>query len=267
MHPLIRYIRKEALPTAFCPGCGNGIIMKAMFEAFDMKGIDRLDNVVFVSGIGCAAWIPSPHIDADSIHTLHGRAIPVATGVKLSNPQLEVIVISGDGDLIGIGGNHLIHAARRNMDLLVIMVNNMIYGMTGGQVSPTTPLDAKTTTTPYGNIEVPFDTCLLVDKLGANYVARWTVGHYLKLRDSIIRALDKRGFRFIEVISQCTARVCSRLGISAAEYIRMLMRKSVSIKRVKDPYNEIVKGNIVVGIYADRDNPSYIERMRKVVSC
>ncbi|MEM2538298.1 MAG: thiamine pyrophosphate-dependent enzyme, partial [Candidatus Methanomethylicia archaeon] len=156
-HYAIRYIREEVLPSPFCPGCGNGMIINALFKAISELGYEDLKNFVFCSGIGCAAWIPSPHFKADSIHTLHGRAIPVATGIKIMRPELNVFVISGDGDLAGIGLNHLIHAARRDIGIKVIMVNNMIYGMTGGQVSPTTPKGIKTTTTPFGNPEKPLD--------------------------------------------------------------------------------------------------------------
>lgn len=264
-HPYLKYMRKELLPTIFCPGCGIGIVMKTLFQAFDELNIDKLDHFIFVSGIGCSAWIPSPYILADSIHTIHGRAIPVATGIKLFRPELNVIVIGGDGDIASIGGNHLLHAARRNMDLFTLMVNNQVYGMTGGQLAPTTPYGMKTTTTPYGNPESPLDTCEVVAAAGANYVARWTVGHYIQLKNSIKKALFKKGFRFVEAVSQCTSRVSYREGLSAADHIKLYMKNSISIKKaVKLSYEEKIK-KIIVGEYADRELPSYLEKLRLVM--
>ncbi len=264
-HPYLRYLRPENVPTVFCPGCGIGIVMKALFQAFDELGYETLERFVFVSGIGCSAWIPSPHILADSVHTLHGRAIPVATGIKLVKPNLNVLVIGGDGDIAGIGGNHLLHAARRNMDLMVIMINNQVYGMTGGQLAPTTPYGMKTTTTPYGNPEEPMDTCDIVASAGANYVARWTVGHYLQLKEAFKKALEKQGFRFVEAVSQCPSRVSSRIGLSPADHIKYYLKNSVDIKKADKLTLEERMVRIIVGEYADRDKPGYIERMRMVV--
>ncbi len=264
-HPLINYLREELLPTIFCPGCGIGIVMKALFQAFKELNIDTLDNFVFVSGIGCSAWMPSPYIKADSIHTIHGRAIPVAIGVKLVRPNLNVIVVGGDGDIAGIGGNHLLHAARRNMDLLTIMINNQVYGMTGGQVAPTTPFGIKTPTTPYGNIDYPLDTCSVVAAAGANYVARWTVSHFMQLKNTFKKALRKRGFRYIEVISQCTSRMTNRMNISPGEYMKQILKKSINIKKLAlETYDEYLN-NIIVGEYTDRDRESYLELISKVV--
>ena len=264
-HPYIKYMRRELLPSIFCPGCGIGIVMKALFQAFDELEIEKLSNYIFVSGIGCSAWIPSPYILADSVHTIHGRAIPVATGIKLFRPQLNVVVIGGDGDIASIGGNHLLHAARRNMDLMTIMVNNQVYGMTGGQLAPTTPYGMKTTTTPYGNPETPLDTCEVVAAAGANYVARWTVGHYIQLKNAFKKALNKEGFRFIEAVSQCTSRVSYREGMSAADHIKYYMKNSVNIKKAQSlSYEEKIK-KIIVGEYADREFPGYLARVKKVM--
>lgn len=188
--------------TAFCPGCGHGILMGSLVRALDELRLDRR-RLVLVSGIGCAAWIPSPNIDADTLHTIHGRAVAYATGVKLARPEFTVIVISGDGDLSSIGGNHLIHAARRNVDLTVICANNQIYGMTGGQMASTTPHGANTATTPGGNPERPFDLCSLVRAAGAGFAARWPVTRPRPLTDSIKRAIGHRGFAFIEALSPC----------------------------------------------------------------
>lgn len=195
-----KYIR--TIPNAFCTGCGNGMVLNALLRSIDVLSYP-IEDYVFVSGIGCAAWIPSPNIKADTVHTLHGRAIPVATGIKLGNPELKVIVVSGDGDLGSIGGNHLIHAARNNVGITVIMCNNQIYGMTGGQVSASTPHDLTTSTTPYGNTGYPFDYANLVKSAGATYVARWTTAHLQRLIYSIKKGIQKNGFSFIEVLTQC----------------------------------------------------------------
>ena len=191
----------------FCPGCGNEKVIDSILVSIE-ELYGSTENFVFVSGIGCAAWIPSPHIKADTIHTTHGRPITFATGVKLANPKLKVVIISGDGDLAGIGGNHLIHAARRNVEITVICVNNLVYGMTGGQLSPTTPQGAITSTTSDGNIEYPFDLARLVMNAGASYAARWTTLHKNQLLSSIEKALIKgqKGFAFVEIISPCTTQ-------------------------------------------------------------
>lgn len=199
---LAKYIRAKTFPTPFCPGCGHGILMHAILRAIDELNLD-IDRMVFVSGIGCAAWIPSPHFAADTLHTTHGRALAFATGIKIVNPGLKVVVISGDGDLASIGGNHLIHAARRDIAITTICANNSIYGMTGGQVGPTTPHLAKTVTTPGGNPEKPFDLCALVKGAGANYVARGTVYHIRDLIKYIKKALTHQGFSFLDVVSPC----------------------------------------------------------------
>jgi 2-oxoglutarate/2-oxoacid ferredoxin oxidoreductase subunit beta len=189
-------------PTAFCPGCGHGIFLNAFLRAAVAAELD-FERTVFVSGIGCGAWVPSPHFRADTLHVTHGRAIAYATGVKLARPDLEVIVISGDGDIANIGGNHLIHAARRDMPIKVFCLNNWLFGMTGGQVSATTPHDAHTITTPAGNPESGFNLVNLVRGAGARYVARWPVAHPVHLQRGIVRALRQTGFAFVEVMSTC----------------------------------------------------------------
>jgi len=266
-HPLHKFLRTELLPTAFCPGCGNGVVAGALLRAIEELGYSDLRKFVFVSGIGCAAWIPSPYFKADTVHTLHGRAIPVAEGIKLVRPDLEVIVIGGDGDIAGIGGNHLVHAARRNMDLLVIMVNNFIYAMTGGQLAPTTPLGFKTTTTPYGNPEPPLDACQLVASLGANYVARWTIMHFDQLKESIKKALKLgKGFRFIEVVSQCTSRVSARMGMRPSEFMKWLIKNSIPVNKASELSLEERWGKIIVGEYVYSERPGFIEVMKKTLS-
>ncbi len=195
-----RYTRE--LPTLFCPGCGNGIVLNSFIRALDELGIPQ-DRVLCVSGIGCSAWIPSPYFKGDALHTTHGRALAFATGAKVYRRDLITVVFTGDGDGAGIGGNHLIHAARRNIDITTILINNMSYGMTGGQLAPTTPHGGPTDTSPYGNPEYPFNLVDLVSAAGATYVARWTTYHAVELTRSIMEALEHRGFSFIEVLSQC----------------------------------------------------------------
>ncbi len=197
-----QYLRKGLKGTAFCPGCGHGILMGALLRAVDRIGIP-MDDLLFVSGIGCAAWIPSPNIGTDTLHTLHGRALAFATGAKLANPRLTTIIASGDGDLTSIGGNHLIHSARRNLDVTVICANNQIYGMTGGQTASTTPLGAKTATDPSGNAFRPFDICDLVLAAGARYAARFPVTRPHQLGDAIERAIRTPGFTFVDAVSPC----------------------------------------------------------------
>ena len=210
---MTKEIREKFLRVVpkFCPGCGNVIVFDSIISAIGNL-YDTMDDFVFLSGIGCAAWIPSPHFKADTIHTTHGRPITFATGVKLANPDLKVVVISGEGDLAGIGGNHLIHAARKNLEMTVICVNNLVYGMTGGQLSPTTPPGAITKTTLKGNIERPFDLARLVAYVGASYAARWTTAHKSQLQKSIEKALKKgqKGFAFVEVISPCPTQFTHR---------------------------------------------------------
>ena len=201
-HPMAKYLRPGAEATTACPGCGDGIIAHSVLRAIDRSGMD-MDNFVFVCGIGCAGWIPSPYFDADTLHTTHGRPIAFATGVKLAMPDREVMVISGDGDLFAIGGNHMLHAARRNVGINVICVNNFNYGMTGGQGGPTTPMGARTSTTPYGCFEAPLNIPWLVAALGAEFVARWTALHVRQLKDAMARMMEKKGFTLIEVLAPC----------------------------------------------------------------
>src|SRR4030065_370966 len=198
-HPFAKYLRAEMMPHIWCSGCGNGVVLNCFVHALDELQTD-LDKLVIVSGIGCIGRTAG-YTYADSFHTTHGRALAFATGVKLANPELEVVVISGDGDLFAIGGNHFIHAARRNMGIKVLCANNFNYGMTGGQQGPTTPLDSITTTSPYGNIEHPFNLVHLAAASGAVYVARWTTLHVRRLTPSIKKGVQKKGFCFIEAIS------------------------------------------------------------------
>jgi 2-oxoglutarate ferredoxin oxidoreductase subunit beta len=242
-----KYLRPEIKATPFCPGCGHGILMGLILRAIDALGLD-MDRLLFVSGIGCAAWIPSPHFKADTLHTLHGRAIAFATGAKLVNPDLTVFVISGDGDLSSIGGNHLIHAARRNVELKVICANNMIYGMTGGQVASTTPVGTLTSTTPKGNRERPFDLCRLVEAAGASYVARYAVTQPLLVIKSIKAAIKNPGFSFIEVLSHCPTQLGRRnLYDDPAEMMAYLMDHCVALEKAKHMSESELDELIVTG--------------------
>ncbi|MEM3565472.1 MAG: 2-oxoacid:ferredoxin oxidoreductase subunit beta [Candidatus Bathyarchaeia archaeon] len=257
-HPLSKYLRAAMMPHIWCSGCGNGIILNAFIQALDELQIN-LDKLVVVSGIGCIGRAAG-YTNVDSFHTTHGRPIAFATGVKLANPELEVVVISGDGDLFAIGGNHFIHAARRNIGIKVICANNFNYGMTGGQAGPTTPLDAFTTTTPYGNIEHPFNLVHLAAAAGATYVARWTTLHVRMLTMSIKKLLQRKGFSFIEVISPCPEiygrRNRMRTGLEMMEWFK----KTAVIANFSDPAKaEITSEKIVIGEFVDIQKPTYEE--------
>ena len=254
------------IPLPFCPGCGHVTVMSSFLNAVKELGYDSLSKFVFCSGIGCAAWIPSPHFIADTIHTTHGRSIPVATGVKLVRPDLNVVVFGGDGDLTGIGLSHLIHAARRNVDLTVIMVNNMIYGMTGGQVAPTTPLRAKTTTTPYGSYERPIDATRLVVVSGAAYAARWTTAHREQLKESMKKGLRMKGLAFIEAVSPCPTAFGRRVGLkTVVNILDWFKETSVPIEKAETMSEEDLEGKIVVGEFVSRELPTYTENVYTVI--
>jgi len=257
-----RYLRDIQMP--FCAGCGIFTITNTFLKAVHELGHENLTGFVFCSGIGCSAWIPSPHFIADSIHTLHGRSIPVATGIKLLRPDLSVVVFGGDGDIVGIGLSHFIHAARLNLDILVIMNNNMIYGMTGGQVAPTTPLEVKTSTTPYGSFEHTLDAAKLAVAAGACYVARWTTIHQNELKESMKKALTMPGFRFIEVLSQCPTAFGRRAGFKdAGEMLRWFKEKAVTFEEAKGVDDESLEGKIVVGEFVQKQRTTLGETLRK----
>ena len=263
-HPMAKYIRPSAKTTANCPGCGNGILAQSILRAIDELGL-TLDDFVFVSGIGCSAWIPSPSFNADVLHTTHGRPIAFATGIKAAMPDKHVMVISGDGDLTAIGGNHLIHAARRNIAMTVFCVNNGIYGMTGGQVAPTTPLGLTTVTTPFGNAENPFDICELVKGAGATFVARWTTYHPRQIVKTAKKAIQKKGFAFVEVVSQCPVEFGRKTGMgNSVQMLEYYRQNSVSIARAKGLSVEELKGKIVVGGFVDVEKPELIETMAAI---
>lgn len=266
-HPLKKYFRGEIGYTT-CSGCGNGIISQSILRAIDELAID-FDGIAFVSGIGCSGWIPSPSFNTDVLHVTHGRSIAFATGLKLSIPQTKVIITVGDGDTASIGGNHLIHAARRNIDLTVICVNNRIFGMTGGQVAPSTPYNSKTTTTPYGSIERPFNISNLVIAAGATFVARWTTYQARPLKKSIKKAIMHKGFSFIEVLTQCPVQYGKVIGMRN-DAVNMLMyykENSVNITNSKKLTEEELKDKIIVGELAEKENvpelSDEIKRLRR----
>ncbi len=261
-----KYLRQDRLPHIWCSGCGIGPVAGCFLRAIDREEMDP-DKIAVVSGIGCTGRVAG-YVKLDSFHTTHGRAIPFATGLVLANPELNVVVFSGDGDLVAIGGNHLIHAARRNIDMTVICVNNFNYGMTGGQVGPTAPLEARTTTTPYGNFEFPFNLPYLVSASGASYVARWTVLHIRQLEKAIAEAMTKPGFSFIEVIAPCPV-VYGRMnkepkGLDSMYYYQA---KSV-IRNGADPKDADLElnGPILVGKFVDVQRPTLWDHLREVSS-
>ncbi|MBE0512207.1 2-oxoacid:ferredoxin oxidoreductase subunit beta [Candidatus Bathyarchaeota archaeon] len=265
LHPLENFLRKGVIPHIWCEGCGNGIILNCFVRALNELNAD-INKVVVVSGIGCIGRL-SGYTNTDSYHTTHGRPIAFATGVKLANPELKVVVISGDGDLFAIGGNHFIHAARRNIDIQVICANNFNYGMTGGQHGPTTPLEAWTTTTPYGNIEHSFNLVHLAAASGAVYVARWTSLHVRRLTESIKKALKKEGFSFIEVISPCPEIYGRRNKMPTGIDMMNWFKKASEIQNYSDPAKaEISPEKIVVGEFVDIEKPTYGHLVREMTS-
>lgn len=248
-----KYVRNH--PSPFCPGCGGGMVLNAMSRAVEKSGLDK-EDVAAVSGIGCAAWIPSPHWRVDTLHTTHGRAVAFASGIKIANRNLEVMVVSGDGDCAGIGGNHLLHGARNNIDLNVIMVNNGLYAMTGGQVAPTTEHGEETLTTPHGNPSSSFEVVEVVKAAGASHVARWTTYHMDELIDEVKKAIDTEGFSFIEVLAQCPTRKGKKEGMDGLD---MLESYENNTSKEKD------SDKIYVGTLADVERPELTEEIYRQI--
>jgi len=253
-----KYMRDLKYP--FCAGCGLFSINDAFLRAVHELGHKDLSKFCFTSGIGCSSWIPSPYYMADSIHTLHGRSIPPATSIKLIRPDLNVVVFGGDGDIVGIGLSHFIHAARRNTDILVIMGNNMVYGMTGGQVAPTTPFNTRTTTSPYGSFEHPIDAARLAVTAGAAYSVRWTTAHLTELKEAIKKALQMQGFRFIEVITHCPTAFGRRAGFKdIAEMLRSYKENAVTVEQAEKMSEEELERKIVIGEFVSRRRTTLVE--------
>lgn len=256
-HPLDAILRADRMPHIFCPGCSIGIAMRCYAQAVLESGIPLQQHVI-VSGIGCTGRVAG-YMDLDSYHTTHGRAIPFATGLKLANPNLMVTVFSGDGDLSAIGGNHLIHAARRNVDVKVICANNFNYGMTGGQCAPTTPLGAVATTSPYGNPEQPFNLPYLLAAAGAGYVSRWTSLHVRQLKQDILHCFARPGFTFVEVLSACPVGFGKSNNIPDGLEEMQLYRERCVIARGVPLENLSIdlreNRPIYIGNFVDRDLP------------
>ncbi len=261
IHHYLRHDKK--FPHVWCPGCGIGIFLGALIRAIDRIGYEK-DEVVLVSGIGCSGRLPV-YVDFNTLHTTHGRALTFATGIKLAKPSLKVIVIMGDGDAVAIGGNHFIHAARRNIDLTAIIINNSIYGMTGGQSSPTTPYGMRSTTTVYSNIEQSFRISELAVTAGAVFVGRGTVYH-AKLLDSLMeKAFLKRGFSVVEVISHCHTQYGrqNRLG-SAVEMMKWQRDNAIPVEKSLKMKPEELEGKILIGVLVDRELPIYQEEYERI---
>ena len=252
--------KNKRFPTIWCAGCGIGVVMGALIRAIDHLGLDN-DQVALVAGIGCTARMPV-YMDFNTLHTTHGRALAFATGLKIARPDMKVIAIMGDGDALAIGGNHFIHAARRNLEITALVVNNAIYGMTGGQYSPTTPLGGRATTAPYGNVEPPFPVCDLAIAAGASFVARSTVYHALELDKFLTEAIAKDGFSLVEAVSYChtTFGRLNKLG-TAADMLRSLKDNSIA-KSTLDrlpPEEQAANTKIVRGKFIDIERPQYTQ--------
>ena len=257
------YMREDRLPHIFCPGCGNGNIMNAFLQGMEKAEMD-FDNIAMVSGIGCSSRIPG-YMNCDSLHTTHGRALSFATGLKTANKDLDVVVFTGDGDCASIGGNHLIHAARRNINLTVICINNNIYGMTGGQISPTSPKGSFGTTAPYGNMDTPFNLAELVAAAGATYSARWTTIQIESLVTAIKDGLKNPGFSFIEVVTQCPTyygrknKLRTPTAMAVTLKMNTVFKSSADRMRKKD-----LEGKIVVGEFANSQREEFTQNIERI---
>jgi len=266
-----KYLRSAMFPTIFCTGCGIGNVLHYTIQAIDNVGLD-ITQTIFVSGIGCSSRLPG-YVKADGLHTTHGRALAFATGIHAANPNLHIIVFTGDGDCVGIGGNHFIHAIRRNIDVTVIAVNNFTYGMTGGQVAPTTPRHAYTTTTPYGNVEHPFDMSVLAKAAGAPYVARWSVTHPYQPIKSIEKGLKRKGFAFIEILSPCPTAYGRYNKLRDIEEMWKWYRENVILieeyNRIMEygteEEKEAVQEKITIGEFVDIEKPEFMDEWKLLV--
>jgi 2-oxoglutarate ferredoxin oxidoreductase subunit beta len=255
------YLRERFFPHMWCPGCGHGIVLNALLRAIEKLGLDKND-IVMVSGIGCSSRI-SGYVDFHTLHTIHGRALAFATGVKISRPELNLIVPMGDGDALSIGGNHFIHAARRNIDITAIVMNNRIYGMTGGQYSPLSGYGTGATTAPYSNIDPAFDVVKLAENAGATFVARTTVYHVQQLADIIRQAIEHKGFSVVEALTQCPTYFGrkNRLG-SAADMMRQFKDNTTPIgSKAKQENPELIER----GVFVQKDTPEYCREYDKII--
>jgi 2-oxoglutarate ferredoxin oxidoreductase subunit beta len=258
-HLIHQYLRSsKRFPHVWCPGCGIGILLGALVRAIDAGGYGK-DDIALISGIGCSGRLPV-YLDFNTLHTTHGRALTFATGIKLAKPKMKVIVVMGDGDAASIGGNHLIHSARRNIDITAIVVNNQIYGMTGGQASPTTPFGLTTASTPYGHLEHPFDISRLVEAAGATFVARSTVFHARVLEKLIAQAIEKKGFSVVEVMSPCITHYGKMTGMASPVAMMEWQRdNTVAVRKAREMNATELEGKIVTGILVDIEKPTFHE--------
>jgi len=259
------YLRwKKRFPSVWCAGCGIGTVMGAIIRAVMELNIPK-DNVAFVSGIGCSGRMPV-YLDFNTLHTTHGRALAFATGIKLYRSKMKVIVVSGDGDALAIGGNHFIHAARRNIDITLILINNGIYGMTGGQVAPTTPVGSRAHTMPYGNYEAPFDPVDLARSAGATFVARGTVYSILQTTNYIKKAFDHKGFSMVEIISQCPTQYgrLNRIG-DPKKMILWQKENSIPVSSSKNMSAQELEGKIITGIFQEEQRKEYAATYQEYV--
>lgn len=264
-HRFMKYLRQERLPHIFCPGCGDGIVLNTLFNAIEMSNKD-FDNISMVSGIGCSSRIPG-YVKCDSLHTTHGRALAFATGLKTGNPDQDVIVVTGDGDATSIGGNHLIHAARRNIDLTVICINNDIYGMTGGQISPTSPEGSYATTAPYGSKDKPFNISEVVKAAGASYVAKYTTAQPIPVSNAIKEGLENKGFSFIEIVAQCPTYYGRKNKIrSPVEMLNWIKENTVSLQQAENMTEEELEGKIITGTYINKPRKEFVESLDELIT-
>ena len=260
-HKYLRHHKK--FPHVWCPGCGNGIVLGAIIRAVERLGLEK-DDVVFASGIGCSGRMPT-YVDFNTMHTTHGRALTFATGIKLAKPSLNVIVVMGDGDATAIGGNHFIHAARRNLDLTAIIINNQIYGMTGGQASPTTPYGANSTTSSFSNIEHAFSIAELAVAAGASFVARGTVYHAVQLDKLIEKGIRNNGFSVVEVMSNCHVQFGRRNKMGdPVTMLNWFKEHAVSSENGSSMPPDSLDAKFTIGILADIDKPDYIAEYQKI---
>jgi 2-oxoglutarate ferredoxin oxidoreductase subunit beta len=259
------YLRPGKLPHIWCPGCGDGTVVGAMIRAIDKLKLDR-DLITVITGIGCSSRVNNI-MDFNSFQTTHGRAVAFATGLKVAKPEMTVIVVTGDGDGAGIGGNHLIHAARRNIDLKVILINNQIFGMTGGQFSPLTPNGAKASTAQYDNTEYPFDVCKLMEAAGATYVARGTVYHIALTEKLITRALEHKGFSYVEIITQCPTGYGKRNKLADPYQLLMWQKEnSVPVEQVAKYKPEELKDKFIIGeLLVRNDRTEFVEANKQLI--
>ncbi len=263
-HLIDKYMREVHLPHIWCAGCGNGILMRDVVQAVENLGLDKKD-VVIVSGIGCSSRAAG-YLNFDTIHTTHGRAIAFATGIKMAQPHLKVIVLTGDGDATAIGGNHLIHAARRNIDMTVVVFNNNIYGMTGGQFSPTTPTGEYATTAPYGSIDPDFDIPRLAQAAGATYTARGTTYHVPQTIKLIENAIAHEGFSVVECVTVCPTYYGrkNRKG-DAVEMMKWQRDNAVPVAKAQKMDAEALAGKIVYGELSRCERPEYTKQYDLII--